>query len=167
MEFDSLDDFINVLEKSVLPKTVAVDKGALTEAADFLTKAAIGKFGSYQRKAGPFPAWKPLADDTKIIRVKQGYSEDEPLLRTGETRDSVSNEVSDSEAVIGSTKQEMIYHELGTKTEPPRPVFGPVAFESKKQVMKIIGSHMFNALINSDNKTKPIPDLSQYNMENK
>jgi phage gpG-like protein len=160
-----LGDFIDTLESSVLPKVVEADRAALVEISKHLTSVAKAKFGVYQPDYGPFKAWKPLSPDTQIIRVKLGYSPDEPLLRTGDTRDSISYQVSDIEAVVGSTEETMIYHELGTKSEPPRPVFGPTAYQSKNKIVELIGKTVVSALINSSNKTKELPDLSDYHME--
>jgi HK97 gp10 family phage protein len=108
--------------------------GALVEAR------AKEEIGEYQPAVGPFQAWPELAQATKDDRVRQGYSENDPLLRTGELRDSVSHESAGLEVAIGSTSDVMVYHEFGTSKMPARPVLGTAAFSSKDKIMEILGA---------------------------
>lgn len=93
--------------------------------------------------------WPDLAIATQSKRVAQGYSIDEPLLRSGVTRDSFTHEVKVSddglyaEIIVGIKTGTirtfpydfrphdigllMVWHELGTVTEPPRPLLPLVA----------------------------------------
>ena len=89
--------------------------------------------GHYQRSdTGPFPAWDELAASTKADRVSKGFSENNPLLRTGELRDSIGHEVRGHSVAIGSDLDIAIYQEMGTATIPPRPFLRIAAFRSKK-----------------------------------
>lgn len=99
---------------------------------------AKAEFGNYQPAVGPFQAWPELADSTKDDRVRQGYTENDPLLRSGELRDTVSHETAGLEVAIGSTSDLMVYHEFGTSKMPPRPVLGTAAFVSKDKVIRIL-----------------------------
>lgn len=45
--------------------------------------------GHYQTATGPFGSWPELADSTKADRVRQGYTENDPLLRSGQMRDDI------------------------------------------------------------------------------
>jgi hypothetical protein len=148
-EFDSLGGFaahlLTMVEKQVDAQTAALDKGAA-----IVQKAAIAKFGQYQAEAGEFVAWAELADATKEDRVRQGYPEDEPGLRSGETRDSIQRTAGPAEAHIGSDKDELVWFELGTPTQPPRSVLGAAAVEQGERVSHVIGQSLFTALVGKE-----------------
>lgn len=110
----------------------------LEKVAKHIERVAKDEFGIYQPAVGPFPPWEELADSTKLDRLNQGYDPDEPLLRTGKLRDSISHRTEGLEATIGSTSQVMVYHEFGTSKMPPRPVLGPAVYRSKEQIMEIV-----------------------------
>ena len=114
-------------------------RAGLGHVAREIEKTAKEEIGTYQPEAGPFPAWPALAEATVDDRIRQGYSPDEPLLRTGELRDSISHEVSGLEAVIGSTSDIALYQELGTSSIPPRPFLGPAAFRNKHKIIEAVG----------------------------
>jgi hypothetical protein len=121
---------------------------AANDLAEGIESSFFVKFGIYQ------PKWSGLAERTKAIRVKQGYPEDEPLLRSGVTRDSFTREVEATETSItiivgiktGTIRklpyderpkdigQLMCWHERGTATEPPRPMLPLVADEVTKML---------------------------------
>lgn len=108
----------------------------LKHIAHSIEKTAKEELGVYQPEVGPFPAWPELAESTKDDRVAQGYPENEPLLREGTLRDSISHEVKGLEAAIGSTSDIAVYQELGTEKIPPRPFLGPAAFRNKDTIIK-------------------------------
>lgn len=64
------------------------------------------EIGVYQCAYGPFDAWTPLAESTKADRLRRGYTEDDPLLRSGELKDSIESEVVWLAALVG-TKSEI------------------------------------------------------------
>ena len=105
---------------------------------------------------GPFIGWEELHDTTKEERVKLGYTENDPLLRSGELRDSISHETDKSGeiAVVGSTLDKMVYLELGTKYMAPRSVLGLAAWRSRKKIIKIVGGVTVAALLNTDFRTQ-------------
>lgn len=123
---------------------------SLEAVARRIETTAKGEFGHYQPAHGPFPEWPELADSTKDERVKAGFSENEPLLRTGELQDSISHEVQGLEAAIGSTDERMPYHEFGTSRIPARPVLGPAAFLNKDAIRKLVGAAAMAGLIGGD-----------------
>jgi hypothetical protein len=94
-----------------------------------VTLAAKDKIGDYQPDVGPFEAWQSLADTTKEDRVRKGYSEDDPGLRSGEMHDSIQYAVLANEVYIGSDDDRLLWFELGTDKQPPRSVLGGAAFE--------------------------------------
>jgi|HubBroStandDraft_5_1064220.scaffolds.fasta_scaffold00001_35 hypothetical protein len=90
----------DLLESRIAQIPVKVREG-LYEAGELVAKDARDRIGTYQSVAGPFEAWAPLADATKADRVSQGFSADEPLLRTGELRDAIEVKPLESAVAIG------------------------------------------------------------------
>jgi hypothetical protein len=108
------------------------------EAAKIIQKDAQHRLGEYQDYTGPFNTWAELADSTKADRVAKGFPENEPLLRTGELRDSIEVSVKGNEAVVGSVSDIAMYQELGTdRGIPPRPFLGPAAFDAKHPICEM------------------------------
>ena len=138
MEFSGLGGLAAYLASLPTQHAHALQEG-LEQCAASIEKTAKDEFGHYQDAAGPFNAWDPLAESTKADRLSKGFSEDEPLLRTGEMRDSITHEVDGLEAVVGAKDQKMVWHEFGTNRIPPRPVLGPALVRNKSKILKIIG----------------------------
>jgi HK97 gp10 family phage protein len=144
-EFDGITGFLLHLAAV----EIAVHKAAhhaLDRAAAVIEADAKGQIGTYQQQAGPFNAWPELAESTQKDRERKGFTPNDPLLRSGELRDSISREISDDEAAVGSTSDVMVYQELGTPTIPPRPVLGPAAFKNKDKIERILGEAVVHAL---------------------
>jgi len=112
------------------------DVGAhlLAVIADHIEKDAKARFGEYQS------GWHALSDRTLEDKERLGYAPpDNPLLRTGATRDSISHVLIYPEAVIGSPSMVMLYHELGTRLMTPRPVIGPAVQASRVFIENQVG----------------------------
>lgn len=90
-----------------------------------IEETAKEEIGMYQPAYGPFDAWAPLAESTRADRLRLGYSEDEPLLRTGELRDSIESEIVGLAAIVGTKSEIGLWQEVGTESIPPRPFIGP------------------------------------------
>ncbi len=138
-EFQSLGAFAAHLVERQLETPVILHAG-LEVVAAHIEKVAKDAIGEYQDAPGPFAAWPELADSTKAARLAKGYSENEPLLREGDLRDSITHEVRGLEAVIGSESDIAEYQECGTATIPPRPFIGPAAINSEQVILDVIGS---------------------------
>lgn len=104
-----------------------------------IEETAKEEIGVYQPAYGPFNAWAPLAESTKADRVRQGYSEDEPLLRSGELRDSIGSEVVGLAAIIGTKSEIGLWQEVGTAHIPPRPFIGPAYVRKIDPLMESVG----------------------------
>lgn len=104
-----------------------------------IEETAKEEIGIYQPAYGPFDAWAPLAESTKADRVRQGYSEDEPLLRSGEFRDSIGSEVVGLAAIVGTKSEIGLWQEVGTAHIPPRPFIGPAYIRKIDSLMEAIG----------------------------
>lgn len=113
---------------------------ALETACAEIEKLAKDKIGDYQPQAGPFAAWKSLADSTREQKEALGYAPpDNPLLRTGELRDSIEHKVVGTEGHVGSDSDIAVYQELGTSSIPARSFLGGAAFELAPQIAGKIG----------------------------
>ena len=104
-----------------------------------IEETAKEEIGVYQPAYGPFDGWAPLAESTKIDRVRQGYSEDEPLLRSGELRDSIESEVVGLAAIVGTKSDIGLWQEVGTEHIPPRPFIGPAYVQKIDPLMETVG----------------------------
>lgn len=141
-EFKGFGAFADHLVR-VAAESGEVKKHILDASAEEIQKTARGMIGDYQHAVGPYPAWEELADSTKAERSRLGYSENDPGYRSGEMQRSVERHVEGDEAAVGSNDQDMVWFDIGTSKQPPRPVFGPAAIHSKPRVQRIIGMTMF------------------------
>lgn len=115
-----------------------------------IQRTARSEIGTYQSEAGPFPGWAPLAEATKEERVRLGYTEDDPLKRTGALEESIEKERKGLEGVVGSTADEMLFLEFGTSKMPPRPVLGPAAFRNKPWLIKLAAAAVVSGFVGRD-----------------
>jgi hypothetical protein len=134
---------------------IELERHALETAAEQIEAAAKAKIGDYQGQAGPFSAWQSLADSTKDQRVDAGYPEDEPLLRSGEMRDSIEHKIGVHEAYIGSNSDIALYQELGTEKIPARSFLGGAAFEQAPKIVEELGIEIC-AVLSGTSKKIPI-----------
>lgn len=67
-----------------------------------------------------------------------------PWLRTGELRASVTHQVTEQAALIGSADPVAVYQELGTSALPPRPFLAPTASAESEGVAHDIADIMRN-----------------------
>ncbi|WP_324021801.1 hypothetical protein GC090_20050 (plasmid) [Pantoea sp. JZ29] len=104
-----------------------------------IEETAKEEIGVYQPSYGPFDAWSPLAESTKADRVRHGYTEDEPLLRSGELRDSIESELVGLSAIVGTKSQIGLWQEVGTDRIPPRPFIGPAYVRKIDPLVEAIG----------------------------
>jgi hypothetical protein len=84
--------------------------------------------------------WPQLAESTQDDRSKQGYAPNEPLLRTGELRDSINYTIVSPGklAEIGSNNEIAVYQELGTSTIPARSFLAGSASRLEKPIVHMI-----------------------------
>jgi|SRR6266853_465291 len=136
-----------------------------TLAAEFigkeLKKEARDAIGHLHDAAGPFKKWAELAESTKQDKERLGYvfnADYNPLLRTGELRDSIDYSVIPGVLgtllLLGSSSQIMIYQELGTAYIPPRSVLGATMFKSYPTVSYTLTA-MLAAWLESKSFSKP------------
>jgi phage gpG-like protein len=143
--YQSFGALARALERSVaaLPATLenAMKAGALSVTAD-----AKERIGHYQQ------GWELLADSTVDQKRRLGYANvallggdggDNPLLRTGDMRESITADITNHAFVVGSSEPVLLYQEIGTRTIPPRPVLEPAL----KTMMPFIGTVTGKAIV--------------------
>jgi HK97 gp10 family phage protein len=147
MKFENLTQFAAYLD-DLAAKQKNLQETVLEQAASTIEEEAKSYFGIYQPASGPYSPWLPLAISTIQDRVAKGYTPDDPLLRSGELRDSIKHEVATpTMAVVGSTSEIMVYQELGTDHIPPRPVLGPAAYNKREIVGAMISKVLLGHLM--------------------
>ena len=131
---------------------------AMDRAAALVQREARREIGAYQNGGGPFVAWAELADRTKADRVAQGFTENDPGLRTGEMRESIGRQVAHNgmQAAIGSNDDKAVWFELGTSRQPPRSFLGLAAFREERRIAEIQGRAMATTLVGGGHRLLPI-----------
>jgi hypothetical protein len=120
---------------------------ALNEIGEAVQERAKEKIGEYQGAVPPFRAWAPLAESTILSKTHEGYAPpDNPLLDTGEMRESISHEVAGLVLAVGSPSEIAKYQELGTVKMPPRSFLGASMMESLPVAEKVLGEAMKDVL---------------------
>ena len=145
-EFQGFEAFATHLTRVVGEMIVAEHEG-LEIACQIVEKEAKREIGEYQEGAGPFVGWAELADSTKDDRVRQGFTENDPGLRTGEMRDSIKHMVEGREGHVGSDDDKLVWFELGTSKQPPRSVLGIAAVNKGEEAAEAVGAVVHMALV--------------------
>jgi len=93
-----------------------------------LAREAIGRLvlASITNVFGDVSKLAPLAEATQTERARLGYSENDPLLRSGELRNSLELAMRDGGFVVGTNDERMVWLEYGYAPHnlPPRPAIG-------------------------------------------
>lgn len=92
--------------------------------------------------------WPQLALATQMQREQQGFNPNDPLLRTGELRDSIQHTVDAARGVayVGSNNPIAAYQELGTATIPPRSFLAGAAQHKEKEIVHMTGDAFYRLL---------------------
>lgn len=118
------------------------ERAGLNKASEHMLEAIQKIPGVYQG------GWEELADRTKKDRIKRGFSENDPLLRSGELKKSYFRRVINTRhAKVGSGDPRAPWFETGTRYMPPRPVIGTAVAKEGKNCSSIIGDRMHKHLI--------------------
>jgi HK97 gp10 family phage protein len=124
------DDLPDEIQKS--------NEDALQKAVDMIRDEAKRVIGTYDY------GWPELADATKADRIRQGYSENEPLLRSGALRDSIESEIliPGKLGEIGTDSPYAAAQEYGTSTIPPRSFIEAAAEHELPAIQEMFGDQM-------------------------
>ncbi len=145
MDMSLLDAAMHFALREAAIRTSA--NAALERVAVRIENTAKSEFGIYQPAIGPFDEWPDLADSTQQERVRLGFNPDDPLLRTGELRDSIEHRTAELETSIGSDSDIMVWQEFGTERIPPRPVLGPAAERNTEFIQAELGGAVVAGMI--------------------
>lgn len=137
----SLKDFLDILPTLERQVNEAVHR-QLIEIAPQIVETAQAKIGHYQ------DGWPPLAASTQQERERLGFTPDDPLLRTGELRDSYDAIVTANQITIGNTSPKADPLENGSATIPPRPVTLPAVYENLDNLKERLGQATVQGLSN-------------------
>ena len=157
IRFTSMSGFVDHLARLPVLLHVA-EKGGLAEAANLLRDEAQKSLGTYQDAAGPLPAWPQLASSTQVERTEKGYTPNDPLLRSGELRDSIKSEVTDDPMGRVYTDSEHAADlEFGTVRIPPRPFMGGAMYRHGEEAAGKVGEAVAAAFAGTVPTRKPAP----------
>jgi HK97 gp10 family phage protein len=144
-EFDGFGALAQHFE-TVMRRLPATEKAALSAIGAGVAERARAKIGNYQDAAGGFPAWPPLAPATRAEKERLGYAPpDNPLLRTGDLRESITHTVVEKTVTVGATDPVGLWQELGTSRIPPRPFIAPAMVEAMPQNVRLLGTAVRDA----------------------
>jgi HK97 gp10 family phage protein len=117
------------------------EEAILEKACQLIEDEARGAIGSYKY------GWPQLVQSTQEQRVALGYSANEPLLRTGELRDSIGHVVEGDVGYVGTNDPVAKYHEYGTSKMPPRPFLAPAVEAVRPKIEKMAGRMVMGAML--------------------
>lgn len=149
-------EFAALLGGMVVEVESAAHEG-LERATKLVQREVRAELGHYQDAAGPFPAWAELAESTKADRVRQGYPENEPGLRSGEMREGIERNVQGRTGRVGSNDDKMVYFELGSAKQPPRATLAGALIRKEEDVARVIGRHFVGRLFGEDVANGSVP----------
>lgn len=132
--------FFLTLAHGLMPAT----RPMLEHAGQMVEDEAKRLIGTYDYD----PRWPELADATKEDRVKKGFSENDPGLRTGEMRDSIHHTVVGDTAHVGSDDDKLVWFELGTVHQPPRTVLKGAVLNEANAIEHMVG-HAVHAYLST------------------
>jgi HK97 gp10 family phage protein len=136
MNFSNIVSFVAHLE-TIRHDMDRLGPAIVRHGAEAIRRQAQNYIGTYDA----VPQWPQLATSTQKERVKKGFPANEPLLRSGEMRDSIEITIARDgmSAEIGSNNDKAVWAELGTSRAPPRPFLGPAADIMGPQIAKAAG----------------------------
>jgi hypothetical protein len=162
MTIYSLPEFATHLTK-LMVETLIANHLALEFAAQTVETEAKAEIGTYQAAAGPFQAWDQLSSATLegFLHPVAGWipgketlgfaPPDNPLMRTGEMRDTIEHVVrlvslTGGEAHVGSNDDRALWQEIGTPNArypiEPRSFLGGAAFRKRDEIGRATGRSM-------------------------
>jgi hypothetical protein len=181
-DFGSIGEFVAYL-RLIAPVAEHQVQKALHHAGRLVQEEAQDSIGVYQSSAGPFAAWKGLADTTlsgftdKKGRYHPGKEElgfappDNPLMRTEQLKHAIELSVSHNHAVVGVGDEQVgdgspedpfrnlgdvaVWIEFGTEDMEARSFLGRALFVKEKAVASIIGHATAAALAGEEYSPKP------------
>lgn len=140
----SLSQFARMLSDAAIASEA--EGQGIVRACKLVQKTAKSYLGHYDHPGN----WAQLAQATQEDRVRRGFAADEPLLRTGDLRDSIAIDApyrngAETYGYVFSNSPIARYQELGTVSIPPRPFLSTAAMEMTPQVHAILARAFFES----------------------
>lgn len=82
--------------------------------------------------------------------MEAGFTPNDPLLASGEMRETIERQRQGLEGVVGSNDEKLVFHEFGTVNMPARPVLGPAAFRNKATIERLVGAAVVSGLLGGE-----------------
>ena len=121
------------------------EEAILEKACVMVEKEAKSAIGTYRYD------WPQLAESTQQDRARHGFPPNEPLLRTGELRDSIGHYVAMAEdppaGYVGTNDPIAKFQELGTRAIPPRSFLGSAATDKELEIHEMAGRVMAGVML--------------------
>jgi hypothetical protein len=160
-EFMSLGETARALQNAANPMEQAAER-AVERICKILVKESKSAIGHYR----PDYNWPQLAQSTQAERARLGYAPNEPLLRTGELRDSIGwqapfHEMGATVGYVFSTSEIAVYHELGTSKIPPRSFLLPALALKMPQIERILASEFERGIADIFHKWRMVFELGR------
>jgi hypothetical protein len=133
------------------------------DAGKVILKRTKAKFGEYHDAEGPFQTWPELQQSTQDERVREGYTADDPLLRSGNLRDSYRMEAEGLTVEVGSEEDVALYQEVGVPSRnlPARSTLGMAFVESEKDAFDGLAGRVGAVLSYGSDKFVLSSDLTE------
>ena len=142
----SLNDFHRGLARIGLAVTTVVPM-AVDHAAKLIEEEAKRVLGSYDY------GWEQLAPSTQAERQRLGFTPNDPLLRTGDLKNSIEKTEAQREgpmavvAYVGSNSPYAAAQELGTATIPARSYLGGATMHEEHAIREETGRRIHAAQV--------------------
>jgi phage gpG-like protein len=129
----SLAEFAGHLAHAAIELEI-VKHELLDEAGHIVETEAKRVLGTYEY------GWPQLADSTQTERERLGFTPNDPLLRTGDLKESIEHTVHGLSSVdIGSNNLYAKFQELGTDRIPPRSFLAGAAAHEGAKIAETVG----------------------------
>jgi hypothetical protein len=140
----SLGEFARMLTDAAIANEA--EGQGIVKACELVQKTAKSYIGNYNHPGN----WAQLAQATQEDRVRRGFAGNEPLLRSGDLRDSIAIDAphrrgAEVYGFVYSSSPIARYQELGTSSIPPRPFLSTAAMEMTPQVHAILARAFFES----------------------
>lgn len=116
---------------------------------EIVEETAKSYIGNYDHPGN----WPQLAESTQKDREHKGFAPNEPLLRTGDMRDSIKHAVVDGVGYVFSNDPIAAYQELGTAHIPPRSFLASASAAMEDRCHEIAGQGMMALLTSAITRT--------------
>jgi len=117
--------------------------------------------GHIKRVFGDLNKLATLKESTQAERVRQDYTPNDPLLRSGELRDSITSEAAGSISAVGSTDPKMPWLEYGTHKMVARPAIGIGTHDAAGDTLVIVAAGAQAIATGDDERLLAMAELAE------